>query len=141
MEIMLRYQALKKALITLRDGVDELESASNASRLMKDGLIQRFEYSIDSFWKFLKLYLENVQKVSVDSAAPRAILRLAVTANLINDLEYEILFDCVTDRNMTSHAYNQETAEEVLSHIPLYYETMKMVVDRLKSEISESGQQ
>ncbi len=141
MEIILRYQAIQKALVTLRDGIHELESTSHASRLMQDGLIQRFEYCIDSFWKFLKLYLESVQKVSVDSGAPRAILRLSVAANLINDSEYEILFDCVTDRNMTSHAYNQETAEEVLSHIPLYYETMQMIFDRLEIEVSLPSQQ
>ena len=60
MEIVkIRYQALQKALLTLESGLDIFDDKEAESReihgLMRDGIIQRFEYSIDSFWKFLKI--------------------------------------------------------------------------------------
>lgn len=144
MEIALRYQALKQALSTLGDGLEGLENTTYTLKeymLMRDGVIQRFEYCIDSFWKFLKLYLESELKVSVESSAPRYILRLSLTTKIINDEECSILIRCVTDRNLTSHTYNDEIAETIQSHIPRYYKTMQMVVDKLEIKVNAPSQQ
>lgn len=63
---------MNEAIEMIKDiDVDQLKDYT----LMRDGLIQRFEYSIDSFWKFLKMYLEEVQKVSIEPASPKAILK------------------------------------------------------------------
>lgn len=94
-------------------------------------MIQRFEYSIDSFWKFLKMYLEDIQKVSIESASPKAILKICWSLKMFDDVEYDILLKCVSDRNLTSHSYNEDMAERIQEHIPLYYQTMKAVVDKL----------
>jgi nucleotidyltransferase substrate binding protein (TIGR01987 family) len=143
MEIVsLRHAALRKALVTLGEGIQELEDegfldqpaadTSKMYKLMRDGVIQRFEYCIDSFWKFFKVYLETVQKIPIESSTPRAMLRLVVSAQLMSDEECGILLDCIAERNLTSHTYNEEMAAIIQSHIPLYYNTMSVVIDRLR---------
>lgn len=133
--VLLRYIALEQALSTLKDGLTEIENNSSESpktlMLMRDGVMQRFEYCTDSLWKFLKLYLENVQKVSIESSSPRSILRKALITNLITDDEYAILMESVSQRNLTSHTYNEKIAEEIRKHIPTYYKAMHTVISRL----------
>lgn len=137
--VILRYKSLAQALLTLTEGLAELETVSSKAKeysLMRDGVIQRFEYSIDSFWKFIKIYLEMIQKVSVEASSPRAILKLALASRLIDEAEYDILLDSVADRNMTSHTYNEEMAEKIQMHIPKYYMTMKAVIERVRPNLS-----
>ena len=51
-----RYDLMQKALLTLQKGLSQLEDCKEKNQrvyaLMRDGIVQRFEYSIDSFWKF-----------------------------------------------------------------------------------------
>ena len=98
---------------------------------MRDGIIQRFEYSIDSFWKFLKIYLETDRGMAIEPSSPRSVLRVSLTHQLVTQEEFKILEDCVSDRNLTSHTYNEKIAEEIYAHIPRYYRTMKAVIDRV----------
>ncbi len=136
MEIInIRYDALKKALLTLAEILPKLQKErieqSEDYTVTRDAVIKRFEYCFDAFWKFLKLYLEEVQKVSLESASPRAILRDSLAFKVINQEQYDIFIDCLVDRNLTSHSYNEEMVEKIQEHIPLYYHTMKAIVDRL----------
>ena len=140
MEIVtLRYKIMNQALSTLNEGLEELEALkanqSKAHRLMRDGVIQRFEYCIDTFWKFLKVYLERVQKVHIEQPSPRIILRISLKMALISDKECDALVDCVADRNLTSHTYNEEIAEKIQGHVFRYYITMKSIMDRFSNQI------
>ncbi len=99
---------------------------------MQDGITQRFEYSIDSFWKFLKFYLEIISKISIESPSPKVVFRQVLQSMLITEYEFRILIDCVTERNLTSHTYDEKTAKKIQDHIPLYYVTMKIILDRLQ---------
>ncbi len=49
---------------------------------------------------------------------------------------YDLFLKVIDDRNMTSHSYHEEVAEEIISRIPGYYEGMMVVVKNLfeKSE-------
>lgn len=136
--IKLRYEALQKALLTLQDGVSTIqENAHLANRkefiMMRDGLIQRFEYCIDTFWKFIKLYLEDVQKLAIESTAPKEILKKAV-GNTITLEEHTLLIKALGNRNLTSHSYNEDLAEEIQQHIPAYLAVMQTITDRIKIE-------
>lgn len=115
MEIVrLRHAAMRQALLTLAEGLEELEIQipSKSKKLMRDGVIQRFEYCIDSFWKFFKVYLETVQKISIESPSPRVILRLALDVKLITDNECLTLLDCVAERNLTSHTIMKKSLKK-----------------------------
>ena len=135
-ELILRHTAMQQALSTLKEGLQEIEipipNRPKAYKLMRDGVTQRFEYCIDLFWKFLKNYLETVQKSSVELPSPNKIIRLSLNLNVITDAESDVLFKCITERNLTSHTYDEKTAKKIQEHIPFYHETMQAIVDRLK---------
>jgi len=128
-----KYTSLTKALATLKKSLIIIEDPKNQHlyESLRDSVIQRFEYSIDTFWKFLKFYIQETEKVDLEASSPRIILRQAETVGLIDKQQHEILIDCLADRNLTSHVYNEETADSILKNIPLYYETMKSITDKL----------
>ena len=133
----MRYEALQRALLTLEHGLeafhnDKVTSNHDVHNLMRDGVIQRFEYSIDSFWKFFKLYLEIDRGMVVEPSSPRVVLRASLASQLVTQEEYDVLEDCVADRNLTSHTYNEKIADKIYAHIPRYHMTMKAVVGRVK---------
>lgn len=133
--IRLKYDAVKKALRTLDIVIKKFTSMHHGSEdylIVRDSVIQRFEYSIDSFWKFLKIYLEEVQKVSIESSSPRSILKLSLLSGIITEKELNVLMESLSDRNLTSHSYNEEVAEMIQSKVPLYYATMVEIINRIK---------
>ncbi len=132
-ELNKKRQQLLDALATLADAIEILSTEEN-NRLyqsLRDSLIHRFEYSIDSFWKFLKLFLEEKLLIIPKLDSPRPIIRDAKTAGIITEQEANILIQCIADRNLTSHTYREQVSIEIASHVLLYYKTMKEIVDKL----------
>lgn len=136
-ELILKYNAMRKALKTLEKILYKIDVLSQSkldeemSILIRDSIIKRFEYCIDSFWKFLKLYLEEVQKIDVEIASPRNILRLSLESGIITNSEHKILVDAISDRNLTSHSYNEVLAHKIQQRIPPYFVTMKTILNKL----------
>lgn len=128
-----RKQAVIQTLSTLHEAMELIEDPTHIElyKSLRDSAIQRFEYSIDTFWKFLKIYLQDKESAAVDSASPREILRTAFNANLLQEKELNLLLEGIVDRNLTSHMYNEVLAQDLLDRIPVYYATMKQVVDRI----------
>lgn len=87
---------------------------SNQDALYRDGLIQRFEFTVELAWKSLKEYLEDQGGVLAVST-PRGVLKEAFAAGVIHDAEG--WNNIVTARNITSHVYDEETAVEVADKI------------------------
>jgi nucleotidyltransferase substrate binding protein (TIGR01987 family) len=136
MEIVtLKYLAMQQALATL----DEVLKHSNILveskidfKIIQDSMIKRFEYCIDSFWKFLKIYIEEEKQIAVKIPSPREVLTLSLQNNLITEAECQILINAVSDRNLTAHTYNQVLANQISNQIPLYFNVMKAIIDRLQ---------
>ena len=82
--------------------------------LYRDGLIQRFEFTVELAWKSLKEYLED-QGMVLSIASPRGILKEAFAAGVISDAEQ--WNNILTARNLTSHVYEEETAEQIARQI------------------------
>jgi nucleotidyltransferase substrate binding protein (TIGR01987 family) len=100
-------------------------------RAFRDSCIQRFEYTIDIFWKYLKLYMQDYQKMNIVLASPRGILQTARNSNLISIDELKQLLNAVSDRNLTSHTYNEELATEIVNRIPDHYQLINTIAQRL----------
>jgi nucleotidyltransferase substrate binding protein (TIGR01987 family) len=75
--------------------------------LYRDGLIQRFEFTVELAWKSIKEYLED-QGAVLGIASPRGVLKEAYAAGIIHDAE--IWNQILTARNLMSHVYDEETA-------------------------------
>ena len=83
---------------------------SQQDALYRDGLIQRFEFTVELAWKSIKEYLED-QGSTTPIATPRAVLKEAFAAGVIQDAEE--WNKIITARNITSHVYDEKTAEDV----------------------------
>ena len=132
-KVVKRYEMALQTLVTLRMVLDKLQGDIPAeySLELRDSAIQRFKYSIDTFWKFLKLYMQDYLKMSVESVAPRAIIKDALTADLLSRDEFEKLMHAITNRNETSHAYNESIAQSVLEELPNLYDLMHNIIIRI----------
>ncbi len=129
------YNLSFQTLITLEEALELLQEKNIPSKYYLsfcDSAIQRFEYSIDNFWKFIRMYMIEMLKIIIDANSPKSIMREAYEANIITKQEFEALIKAITRRNETSHAYNKDLAHNILEEIPHYYETMFVVLQRLK---------
>lgn len=132
-----KYQVLQNAIKTLNEAIESRQS-SESKKLeysmqvsLRDSVIKRFEYTIDIFWKYLKLYMQDYQKIDIALASPRGILQVARNSNLISIDELKQLFDAVSDRNLTSHTYNEDLAIEIVERIPGHCQIIRTITQRL----------
>lgn len=79
----------------------------------KAGLIQFFEMSFELAWKTLKDHLEAEGHLEISS--PRAALKKGFEVGLLQD--GHAWMKALEDRNLTSHVYDEATADQVLQLI------------------------
>lgn len=103
-----------------------LEMPLDAKGVIRDSAIQRFEMVIELYWETFKHLLE-VQKVEV--AFPKQALQKAYQAKWID--EEKPWIDMLTDRNETSHIYDEQRAQKIYERIRTYYPTLEQTYTRL----------
>lgn len=125
-----RFQNFEKAFASLEESNDALKEAP-LNKFIRDSLILRYEYSIELAWKTIKDYLENQGFTSINS--PKKAVRSALNSGLIKNPNW---IKALNDRNKTSHAYNEDMAEEVKNEIQkIYIPLLQELNDSLKEEI------
>ena len=100
-----------------------LEAAAQPeSDIVRDAVIQRFEFSFELIWKALKLYLE---RQGHECGGPRPTLKKAFAEGLIaTPEEADVWLKMLEDRNLTSHAYDQALATSIYRHIVQDYASL-----------------
>ena len=114
----------KIILTSLEKAVLTLEEALNLPKdiIVRDATIQRFEYTFELSVKFLKRYLETLPEGNdVDLLNYRDLIRLGAEAGIIKDVDAWFVYR--EARNITSHAYNENKAEDV------YKAAQKFIID------------
>ena len=101
------------ALAQLAEAV-QIYTADPGDALYRDGLIQRFEFTVELAWKSLKEYLED-QGAVLGIASPRGVLKEAYAAGVITDAD--TWNRIIEARNITSHVYDEKTAQTVADQI------------------------
>ena len=95
---MQRFDNYRKALRLLGQAVEIVSQRVNGDEavedLLKEGLIQRFEYTHELAWKVMKDYA------------------------IITDKRW---MESIADRNLTSHNYDDETAEAIYEAVVNVY--------------------
>lgn len=117
----LDLSSLKKGIAALEYAVGEADNEEFMARLtrpqqelIRAGVIQHFEFTYELCWKFIRRWLaENVGRVYVDGIARRELFRLAAEHRLIDDVE--AWWEYHRARNLTSHIYDEDVAEEVFA--------------------------
>ena len=89
-------------------------SRDRGDSLYRDGLLQRFEFTVELAWKSLKEYLED-QGTVLSITSPRAVLKDAYAAGVIMDAD--VWDEIIRSRNVTSHVYDEQTAIEVADRV------------------------
>lgn len=121
-----KKENFSKALARLKEGLEDFEK--NPCDIIRDGVIQRFEFTAELAWKACKEYLEQAgHKVE---GSPKPILRKAYEIGLIS--QEETWIDLISARNHTSHLYEEKVAVEILGEIQVrFLGVLEMLGERL----------
>ena len=118
----------------LENAVSRLDEAIKDSKkielsTLKDGVIQRFEFTLELSWKILKTYLMNEGIDCVNT--PKSVVREAYKAGIIKN--GEIWIEMIDDRNLTSHIYSQSMADDIYLRITKkYFKELELLFYYLK---------
>ncbi|EXI61387.1 hypothetical protein MHD_08900 [Mannheimia granulomatis] len=104
---------------------------------IRDGLIQRFEFTYELSHKMLKRYLVST------SASPTLIEQMNFQDIIRTGNEKDLLLGDWTDwkkyrdmRSRTSHTYDEETALEVVAGIPKFLTEVQFLQHKLESVLN-----
>lgn len=117
-----RLDSYRKAFERMSEAVEmtSLYSIKNReTELFLDALIQRYEFTHELAWKLMKDYLEYMGIEGIIGSCDA--IRYALQNGLIDDDRW---MDTIADRNITSHNYNQEVANEVANRIISVYKSL-----------------
>ncbi len=107
-----RFANFKKALIQLKEAV-ELNAQRPLSKLEKQGVIQAFEFTHELAWNLLKDFLEDQGNQMIKGS--KDATREAFKVSLIADGERWMAM--IQSRNLSSHTYDEQTAEYLVTAI------------------------
>jgi len=130
LDIQIKREQTQRALASLQELVPQyLENKQII--ILRDAMIQRFEYSTEAFWKYLKSFLSTEHNLSANS--PREVIRTGLTAKLYSEEISKELLQMLDDRNLTSHTYVEELAESIAGRIPSYCTVMQNTMNQLSN--------
>ncbi|MFM7138406.1 MAG: nucleotidyltransferase substrate binding protein [Planctomycetota bacterium] len=118
-----RFESFDRALSLLREALARGPSVLN--QLEKEGVVQRFEYTLELAWKTLKDYLEE-SGVVLTALTPRQVVKDAFAARILQDGGTWIAM--IDHRNLLSHTYDPANFEEAVAAIHARYLTALLQV-------------
>ncbi|MEA3499902.1 MAG: nucleotidyltransferase substrate binding protein [Candidatus Marinimicrobia bacterium] len=125
-----RFNNYKKALQNLSEAV-ELSTQKEFSKLEKQGVIQAFAMLYEICWNTIRDFYQAQGETNIQGS--RDAFKMAFNRGLITD--GEVFMKTIKSRQLTSHTYNEETAEEIyFDIIDKYYDAFKELGNRLEQE-------
>jgi nucleotidyltransferase substrate binding protein (TIGR01987 family) len=125
-----RFDNFQRALKQLEMAFAIME-ARDLNELEQQGVIQAFEYNYELAWNVIKDFYQY-QGVT-DIQGSRDAFRLAFERGLIKD--GEIWMDMIKKRQLTTHTYNRETSEKILTAIvDDYYYQFERLAEALEKQ-------
>ena len=124
-----RLQNYTKALVTLENAV-LLANTRKLTDLEKQGVIQGFEFTFEMAWNVMKDYLEEEGVTGIIGS--KGAVRQAFNKGLIGD--GQTWMDMVKDRNLSSHSYDEKTAEGLVTAImEIYCQQFKIFAEKMQN--------
>lgn len=133
-----RFNNYRNALRRLEEAGDIVSVAMSSPlshesvQLLKEGLLQRFEFTQELAWKVMKDYLEYQGVESVMGS--RDAFRQSLKLGLITDDRW---LNSITDRNITSHAYDESEAGVIYDNVCKVYLPLFLDFEQKMMAISE----
>lgn len=107
-----RLANFTKVLAELSEAI-ALTKQRPLTKLEQQGLIQAFEYNYELAWKCIKDFYQFQGETDIQGS--RDAIRLAFSRGLISD--GESWMNMIKSRALTSHTYNQDTANAVADDV------------------------
>lgn len=125
-KIQYKFTNLKKAYQRL---VEVANLYDGKNEIIRDSLIQRFEFTYELTHKTLQEFFEY-SGITMENSFPRMIYKKAYANHLIdND---KIWINLLEDRNATSHLYSEQIANEIAHRIVTdYVEVIGKLIEKL----------
>ncbi len=121
-----RFNNFIKALAQLAKFI----AKGDLNELEKQGLIQCFEYTYELAWNTLKDFYEN--QAETDIQGSKDAIRLAFKRGLIEN--GEAWMSMIKSRTLTSHTYNEDLADEIVTVIlNSYYQEFVALQKKLQA--------
>jgi nucleotidyltransferase substrate binding protein (TIGR01987 family) len=122
-KIEIKFEKFKKALLSL-EAIYLKPMQEDRSNV--DATIQRFEFTFELAWKFLKDYF---LARDIELNYPKEVIQQAFQVNLI---EHEnVWIQMLQDRNMTSHTDNAKLADEIYARIKSYVPELRHLLNNI----------
>ena len=118
-----------KALERTKEAVAEFDQTGSAA--VRDGVIQRFEFTCELAWKACREFLLDEGFVGIDS--PKSVMRQAYACGLVEDEAGWL--SLLQARNLTSHVYSETQAQEIYEEIE---KTYLALFDALREKLTAS---
>lgn len=113
-----RFEQRKQDFSRAASRLDEA-ARQTGDDILRDAVIQRFEFTFEAAWKVLQMYL---QYQGLEAAGPRGVIKQAFVQGLIATPEdADIWLSMLEDRNLTTHTYREELAEAIAGRVRLHY--------------------
>jgi nucleotidyltransferase substrate binding protein (TIGR01987 family) len=122
-ESQTKLDELKRAIARLKEAL-----SLPKSDIIRDSVIQRFEFTVELSWKVLQRHLK--ESGINEALTPKNTFREGARLGLVRDPEAWIQF--VDARNLSSHTYKESLAEEVYTSavsLPPYAEELVSAIE------------
>ena len=133
----LDISSLVRACDRLAEGLERYQRDISDTQI-RDGLIQRFEFTYEISHKILKRYLESI------AANPGEYDEIAFADLIRTGNEHRLLRGNWSDwrdyrsmRGRTSHTYDEAVALQVVECIPAFLQEVQVLLQRLQERIKQ----
>lgn len=121
-----RFENLSRAYNNFKSAVDMFESLS---MLEKEGLIRRFQYTLELSWKTIKDYLESQEVIA---SFPKEVIKAAFHYEIIED--GEVWMEMLQSRNLMAHTYDEKRFNIAINKIKdEYFVAIKQLIEFLEA--------
>lgn len=125
-----RFANYQKALNQLTEAIEN--NGTNPIDIIKEGIIQRFEFTHELAWKVMKDYLEYEGYHSI--VGSRSATREAFNKGLIT--EGQLWMNMIESRNTTVHTYQEEIlVDEFNKIVNVYFSLLIDFSNKMKSVV------
>ena len=107
------YETFKKAFKKLKEFVE----TDNGTEKDRAAIINAYQYTFELWWKTLQKYMK--QEELLDELGPGSVIRTAFQYNIIEN--GEIYMAMLKDRNLITHTYKEDVAEDIHNRIKEEY--------------------
>jgi nucleotidyltransferase substrate binding protein (TIGR01987 family) len=145
MSRLIDLSSLSKAIAQLEEALVYAASdlAASDPRLalhLRAAAIQAFEFTYELSFKTLRRYLADTDPSpkTIETLDFSGLVRTGFARGLLNE-EIAVWRKFREDRGTTSHAYDNDKAQDVFDHIPKFLAEAKFLRDRIEARQTEAS--